>query len=183
MYHIFCEKHVPLKLKRTLETRENQAKGEIERFFKGIEKYYTAFLMEPTKFELIPDSSLSQQQEENKLLIKKNKKRYQRDDSDHFMNLIDKYRKKQMKKPSTITLQKIASENSCQHYEIIEIETPKNPNQKYKKLHINDDIWVQMPYKGLTPYEKYKKYKRILVKVLQTKERIINNICRRIKKI
>jgi hypothetical protein len=38
-FHIYCDKHVPLKLKRNIETKDRKNKEEIIKFFRGLERY------------------------------------------------------------------------------------------------------------------------------------------------
>lgn len=38
-FSIFCDKHVPLKLKRNIESKDRKNKEEILKFFRAVERY------------------------------------------------------------------------------------------------------------------------------------------------
>jgi len=70
-YFIFCEKHTPLKLRRTLETKEKKYRDDLTKFCKSIEKYYFTYVHEVKG--LNPDLE-GMTEEQMKLLMKKKKK-------------------------------------------------------------------------------------------------------------
>jgi hypothetical protein len=38
-FSIFCDKHVPLKLKRSIEAKDRKSREEILKFFRAVERY------------------------------------------------------------------------------------------------------------------------------------------------
>jgi hypothetical protein len=170
VYHIYCDKHIPLKLKRIIESRENKMREEIERFFKAVEKYYVLLLNKPKNIDLTPTPAILQNIDKSSLL-KKKKKHRKKDDNNYFMNLVEKYRVQNVETPSTITLQRIPTKGSKNLYEITDMLISKPHSQKDRKLHADDEIWAAMPYKTLTPEQKYKKYRKLLVKMRAKKLR------------
>lgn len=92
-----------------------------------------------------------------------------------YLNLVEEWRKKVPENLYTITLEKKRltlkdAENQFtkeEVYRVIDTNVPRaNPS---KRLNMNDQVWSIMPYKNLTPQQKYKKYKKITMK-LKTQE-------------
>lgn len=54
-YTIYCDRHAPLEIKRTIENKRKVAQQEIIKFCRGIEKYYESYKY---KFDEIPQSEL-----------------------------------------------------------------------------------------------------------------------------
>ena len=149
-----------------LETKEKKKREEVNKFFKAIEKYYMTYLSDAPIYGLeIPPALL--EDEEVKALIRKKKivetpSHQKKDDGSYFLKLVERYRRKSCKFPCTITLQKIKEfEETTEFYEIVEIVPPRQPLDKNRELLENDPIWEIMQYKGLTPSQKFRKYKKL----------------------
>jgi len=164
IYHIYCEKHTPLKLKRTIESLENKMKDEIQKFFNAIDKQYAAYLQEskPSRPELhASNTALTKEQilqEEN---LKRKKLLSIREEGNYFLKLIDKYITQHKNQPLSITLQSVPSADGVDKFEIFDINIPKATHRAKTKLSFDDEIWRNMPYKNLTPEQKYQKYSKL----------------------
>jgi len=162
-----------------LDAREKKMRDDLTKFFKSLEKYYIAYINDPKNYGVAINPALLQDKE-SKALLKKKKKYIKKDDGSYFLKLVEKYRGHFVKTPCVITLQKLPDrppealegpeggaieEESKPRYEIIDITPPKIPPKKDRKLLPEDEIWVIMPYKGLTPEQKYKKYRKLSIKI------------------
>ena len=140
-------------------------KREIDTFFKALDKYYIVSMSQQKTYDMgTPTPAIEQ---EKKLLTKKMKKLSQKNDSNYFMKLVEKYKELLAKRPTIITLQKTLEDDSNDLFKILDIITPRNPAQDNKKLSASDDIWKMIPYKQFTPEEKYEKYKKIMDRVIK----------------
>lgn len=171
-----------------LEGKEKKKREEINKFFKATEKYYNTFSFQDAQLigtlatptlnatslfstnSINPNRSLSLPPEgQDRMLIKKKKSantptHHKKDDGAYFLKLIEKYRPKYRKSPFIITLQQQVLElewDSSNQYQILDIEAPRGPLDPNRELTADDDIWELMPYKGLTPEQKYRKYKKL----------------------
>ena len=145
-----------------LEDKKNQMKREIETFFRALDKFYLASLSHPKI--LNPNTVTPEMKPENKFLAKKLKKLSQKNDTNYFMKLVEKYKELAAKRPTIITLQKTSKEDNL--FSILDVIAPRNLTQDKKRLQANDDIWKMIPYKHFTPEQKYEKYKKIMDKVI-----------------
>lgn len=177
MYNIYCEKHTPLQLKRTLESKDKKNREDITRFFKALDRYYLTFLNEPRLFGLEGSAVIPQNEEVAKILAattaapKKKKPQEsapptsRREDGSYYFKLVEKFRKKSCKIPCYITLQKTHDMENVETYKILEVTNPKPPLAPDRRLGEKDPIWEMMQYKGLTSLQKYRKYKKIEYKM------------------
>jgi len=163
LFYIFCKKHTPLKLKRILESKENKIREEIDRFFKTIEKHYLNFLAETQQHTFINDQS--QQKDVTKKLSLKSKINNLKDDRGYFMKLVEKYRMASTEIPCTITVKWVPREWNANLYEVTDYTLPRPALKPDRKLTPEDIIWSIMPYKNLTPEQKYDKYRKILIRL------------------
>lgn len=86
------------------------------------------------------------------------------------MKLVDKYRDKYLNIPCSVTLQKSYEDETRQDYEILDIAPPRLPPKRDRKLTIDDELWIIMPYKNFTPEQKFDKYRKILTKLKKKHE-------------
>ena len=180
-YSIYCDKHTPLKLRRTLEISESKQKSDIFKFCRAIERYYQLYSSEETKAKsLLLEPKAHSSLVESSTLSQKLKKSSKKTETNYFdspfmteskrkyLSLVEEWRKKVPSMLYTITLAKtrflakdkdnnIVKEDG---YTVIDTHTPRrNP---HKKLGADDEVWFCMPYKNLTPTQKFKKYKKII---------------------
>jgi len=161
VYHIFCEKHTPLKLRRTLESQEKKMKEEIEKFFKFAEKYCTT--MVSLNYQRQRQGSLTEQ-----ITLDQNtgyQRMRRKEDDPSYLNLIQKYKEIISQKNSSLSLEsnhKGESENVFSIKDALESHMWIN---KDKMLAADDEVWGIMPYKNLTPEQKYNKYRKICAKL------------------
>jgi len=163
LFYIFCKKHTPLKLKRILESKENKIREDIDRFFKTIDKQYMNFLAETQQLSILNDQS--QQKDPSKKISIKNKLNNMKDDRGYFMKLVEKYRMASNEIPCSITVKWVPHEWNANLYEISDITLPRPALKPDRKLTPEDIIWSVMPYKNLTPEQKYDKYRKILIRL------------------
>jgi len=163
IYHIYCEKHTPLKLKRTIEGLESKMREDIQKYFAAIEKQYAAYLLEsqPARPEINTSRALTKEQAIQEENLKKKKALSIREEGNYFLRLIDKYIAQHRNLPLSITLQSLPSEDGADKFEIFDINIPKINNRNKTKLSSDDEIWRSMPYKNLTPEQKYQKYSKL----------------------
>lgn len=108
-----------------------------------------------------------------KSLLKKQKKKLllQSGTSNMFLNLVEEWKKKVPSALFTITLAKVRhavkdDDNNIVKEEIFKVTDTHIPRTSInKKLSADDELWSYMPYKSLTPAQKYKKYKKIMNKI------------------
>jgi len=176
VYNIYCEKHTPLQLKRTLESKDKKNREDITRFFKALDRYYLAYLNEPRLFGVdIPGLGVVPQNEEvAKILstvIKKKKPAEnmppisRREDGTYYFKLVERFRKKSCKIPCYITLQRTHEKENTETYKVLDVTPPKQPLAPDRRLGEKDPIWEMIQYKGLTSLQKYRKYKKIEYKM------------------
>ena len=110
-YIIYCEKHAPLKVKRTLEGKVKNYVDEISKFVRAIEKFYQSYKY---KFEEVPDN-----EHKNLNYIKSNRKIY----------------KKELKKPEVGKITPIDTKNPIKTpKEHIEVEPKVSPSKKLLQI-------------------------------------------------
>jgi len=174
-------------LKRTLEAKEKKMRDDLTKFFKAVEKYYLTYLTDPKYMQKIDPVLLLDR--DNKDLLRKKRKYVKKDDGSYFLKLVEKYKNECVPAPCVITVHKLpkqtqaidieGQENSQvniedlpDRYEILEISTPKPAPKRDRRLTPDDEIWTIMPYKGLTPEQKYKKYRKILIQMRKRKNNL-----------
>lgn len=87
-----------------------------------------------------------------------------------YLNLVEEWRKKIPSKLYTITLIKarhtVKDEfGSIIKEDVFKVTDTHIPRQNpHKKIGADDEVWTIMPYKNLTPAQKYKKYKKFMMK-------------------
>lgn len=150
-----------------MESRENKIRDEINKFFKAIEKYYASYMNETQQMNLFAEHT-PQKEPGNKAAIKK--KLNLKDDRGYFMKQVERYRDLSAKAPCSITVEKISEDMDNNQYRLIEVIPPRLHTKKDRKLTADDEIWTIMPYKNLTPEQKYEKYRRILIKLRKKQE-------------
>jgi bromodomain and PHD finger-containing protein 1 len=182
-YAIFCEKHTPLKLRRTLETKEKKYRDELTKFCKSIEKYYFTYVHE-LKGTSNPDLDGLTDDQAKLLLKKKKNKMILKDDASYFIKLVEGWRAKVPSQLSTITLQRVPIKDQAEQKDgYILLDTSLAPKSAYlstRRLTPQDELWNRMPYKHLTPDQKFKKYKKLLK--MRGKRIALPNLTKFIKK-
>mgnify|MGYP000863141416 FL=1 len=180
LYTLYCEKHTPLKLRRTIEAKDKKQKEDILKFCRAAERYHSLYAAatKSTKTnsgENAPQTDSKDAQAKSSALQKKlslslKKKLSKYDPGTLYLNLVEEWRKKVPSKLYTITLAKtrhtvkddfgsIVKEDV---FKVTDIHIPRsNP---HKKIGADDEVWTHMPYKNLTPAQKYKKYKKFMMK-------------------
>ena len=158
IYHILCEKHKPLKLRRTLETQEKKLKDELDKFFKLAEKFCStmASLHNQRQKQIVLNETIT-----TDMNSQQKKRGAKKEDMTSYLNLVKKY-KEIASKISDFELSKNNKKRDFENSFLI-----KEENKTIKSiisetmLTVDDEVWKIMPYKNLTPEQKYNKYKRI----------------------
>mgnify|MGYP000887147802 CR=1 FL=1 len=172
-YVIYCEKHIPLKLRRLLEAKEKKEKEEISKFCKAIERIYQAYLAEQKTARLYSseyriDPAMADV-EIPSLSSSKKKKPKGDGDNDQFMQMIEELRWKVPESKHIIYLDRKQSfvpdpetgmERAVEYYEVT--NTLVVQNDPHRRLTPRDEIWTHLQYKDYTPLQKYNKYRRLL---------------------
>lgn len=193
---MFCECHTPLKLRRTLESKEKKQREDIYKFCKTVEKYYnycSSNKKPPKKQPVIAKPKTEEkerveraggnkanQKQKNKLL----KETMATNSSQLFLNLVEEWRRKVPSSLYTITLAKMRhtikdDENQIikeEMFKVIDTHVPRA--DAGKKLGLGEEIWTHMPYKNYTPLQKYKLYRKITKKMKdqETEKQVKNYI-------
>lgn len=170
---IYCEKHAPLKVKRTLESKVKTYVDDISKFCRAIEKFYLSYRY---KFDSVPNFEV-----QNYSLLrqtKKIKKELKKDKASPVNQLLDH--------PYIAEIgREIAKFVDFSHIWVLNMQTSKTgannggntpkidytfqEYQKPKKTFLKSvipkthGIWRHMAYKkGTTAKMTYKKYKKLI---------------------
>lgn len=143
---------------------------DLYRFFKAVERQHTAYLTEMKQkgIEPGPAQTILKEQEAKSLHLKKKKALSIKEEGNYFLKLIEKYIELYRSMPFSISVQHIASEEYPDQYKLTDITFPRKIAKNDKRLTPEDEIWSVMPYKNLTPEQKYLKYKKLYT---QTKKK------------
>ena len=136
---------------------------DLYRFFRAVEKQHTAYLTEMKQkgIEPGPAQTILKEQEAKSLHLKKKKALSIKEEGNYFLKLIEKYIELYRSMPFSITLQHVLSEDYPDKYKLLDTSFPRKIVKNDKRLTPEDEIWSVMPYKNLTPEQKYLKYKRL----------------------
>ena len=143
-------------------------KQETEDFFKAVEKHYINFLSAPKTPELV-HAPIIPQELDKKPLSKKKRKNSKKEEAASFLRLVEEYQEYQTKfqeKSVTITIQDLTPNNPNKLYKVIDVPSLSTSSQGNKRIHANDEIWAMIPYRTLTPHQKFQKYKKLKALVI-----------------
>ena len=147
-------------------------KQEIEDFFKAVEKHYINFLSAPKMPELVHNPIIPQDLDKKSLskksLSKKKRKNSKKEDAASFLRLVEEYQTKFQERSVTITIQDLTPNNSNKLYKVIDIPNLSTSSQSNKRIHANDELWTIIPYRTLTPHQKFQKYKKLKAQVIHS---------------
>jgi len=132
-------------------------KEEINKFVKMVEKYCIAMTNNQQSLNGAQDPIL-----DPSLRARRQEKMKEIND---YIALVDKYKVLTAEQQCTIMLEDANPEYPNTAYNIVSVSLPKLNFTKNRKLTADDEIWTIMPYKDFTPEQKYKKYRKLVLKL------------------
>ena len=166
-YNIYCDRHMPLKLKRILESKEKTYIDEINKFAKSLEKF-----KEPNLRTIhILNKVKKRKGEENGYYGSDFSYENDEDEEDKvFETKLKEFLVRSMTNKFVIHLKKVTSENPNEQlkYEFNSLQIPKKGQMPYltNKLKTNipkdDPMWREFKFSTYCPEEVFKKYKKVV---------------------